>query len=80
MRIVFKRPEAIFPLLTYYCPGCGPGIIPRLLTEVIDEFGIRERVGLLLSLLALRGFIPTSFASLIKLRPSTCWTGKISLL
>ncbi len=28
---------------THYCPGCGHGIIHRLLGEVIDELGIRER-------------------------------------
>lgn len=26
-----------------YCPGCGHGIIHRLIAEVIDEFDIRER-------------------------------------
>ena len=30
-----------------YCPGCGHGVINRLVTEVVDELGIRERtVGL----------------------------------
>jgi len=28
---------------THYCPGCGHGIIHRLLGEVIDELKIRER-------------------------------------
>ena len=27
---------------THYCPGCGHGIIHRLVAEVIDELGIRE--------------------------------------
>lgn len=44
MKLVFKRPEAMFPVPTHYCPGCGHGIIHRLLAEVIDELGIRERV------------------------------------
>ncbi len=29
---------------THYCPGCGHGITHRLITEIIDELNIRERV------------------------------------
>ena len=28
---------------THYCPGCGHGTVHRLLGEVIDELGIREK-------------------------------------
>lgn len=28
---------------THYCPGCGHGIVHRVLGEVIDDLGIRER-------------------------------------
>ena len=44
MEKVFGRPESMFSVPTHYCPGCGHGIIHRLLAEVIDELGIRERV------------------------------------
>jgi 2-oxoglutarate ferredoxin oxidoreductase subunit beta len=44
MKKVFGRPKSMFPVPTHYCPGCGHGIIHRLLAEVIDELGIRERV------------------------------------
>lgn len=44
MKVVFRRPKSMFPVPTGYCPGCGHGIIHRLLAEVIDEFGIREKV------------------------------------
>jgi 2-oxoglutarate ferredoxin oxidoreductase subunit beta len=44
MKVVFERPKSMFPVQTHYCPGCGHGIVHRLLAEVIDEFGIRERV------------------------------------
>lgn len=27
---------------THYCPGCGHGILHRLVAEVIDELGVRE--------------------------------------
>ena len=29
---------------THYCPGCGHGIAHRLIAEVVDELGIREKV------------------------------------
>ena len=44
MKKVFGRPKSMFSVPTHYCPGCGHGIIHRLLAEVIDELGIRERV------------------------------------
>jgi len=34
----------MFRIPTHYCPGCGHGIVHRLLAEVIDELGIRGRV------------------------------------
>ncbi|MBI5087017.1 MAG: 2-oxoacid:acceptor oxidoreductase family protein [Acidobacteria bacterium] len=29
---------------THYCPGCGHGVMHKLLAEAIDELGIRDRV------------------------------------
>jgi len=40
---VFKRPEALKDNVTHYCSGCGHGIIHRLVAEVIDELGIRDK-------------------------------------
>jgi len=40
---VFKRPETLKDNIFHYCPGCGHSIIHRLVAEVIDELGIRER-------------------------------------
>ena len=37
-----KRTEVLTDAQTHYCPGCGHGIIHRLVAEVIDELGIRE--------------------------------------
>lgn len=37
------RPQALRDTVTHYCPGCGHGIILRLVAEVIDELGIREK-------------------------------------
>ena len=40
---VFERPRTLRPVATHYCPGCGHGITHRLVAEVIDELGIREK-------------------------------------
>ena len=29
--------------LTSYCPGCGHGVVTRLVAEAIEKLGIRER-------------------------------------
>ena len=41
--LVFKYPEALTQANTHYCPGCTHGTIHRLVAEVIDELGIRDR-------------------------------------
>lgn len=43
MKIIFKRPESLLPVVTKYCAGCGHGIVHRLIAEVIDEMGLRNR-------------------------------------
>jgi 2-oxoglutarate ferredoxin oxidoreductase subunit beta len=40
---VFSRPQALAPVTTHYCPGCTHGVIHRLVAEVVDELGLRER-------------------------------------
>ena len=40
---VFTRPQALTDVPTTYCPGCTHGVIHRLVGEVIDELGVRER-------------------------------------
>jgi len=39
---VYGRPSSLNQKVFTYCPGCGHGVIHRLLAEVIDEMGIRE--------------------------------------
>jgi len=41
-KVVYRRPAALTDAYTHYCPGCGHGIIHRLIAEVIDELGIRD--------------------------------------
>jgi 2-oxoglutarate ferredoxin oxidoreductase subunit beta len=43
MEVMYKKPESLKEEITTYCPGCGHGIIHRLIAEVIDEFNIREK-------------------------------------
>jgi 2-oxoglutarate ferredoxin oxidoreductase subunit beta len=43
LKKVFERPRTLCPVATHYCPGCGHGITTRLVAEVIDELGIREK-------------------------------------
>ena len=42
-KVVFSRPEALEYVSTHYCPGCTHGIVHRLIAEVIDELGVREK-------------------------------------
>jgi len=43
MKLVFERPKSLQETKTHYCPGCGHGVIHRLVAEVMDELNIREK-------------------------------------
>ena len=43
MEVVYSRPESLTTLTTHYCPGCTHGTAHRLVAEVLDEMGIREK-------------------------------------
>ena len=43
MKTIFERTPTLKDCTTHYCPGCGHGIAHRLVAEVIDELGIRDR-------------------------------------
>jgi len=43
MQVVYEMPDALTPVVTHYCPGCTHGVIHRLIAEVIDELGVREK-------------------------------------
>jgi len=38
----FRKPGAN-PESTHYCPGCGHGVIHKLVAEAMDDFGIQKR-------------------------------------
>ena len=43
MDVIFERPTSLTPAITHYCPGCTHGVAHRLVAEVLDELGLRER-------------------------------------
>ena len=40
---ILTRPESLSDRKFHYCPGCSHGIVHRLVGEVIDELGVREK-------------------------------------
>jgi len=36
-RLVYRRPASLTSKPTHYCPGCGHGIVHRLIAELLDE-------------------------------------------
>lgn len=42
-QVVYKRPEFFTDTPTHYCPGCTHGVAHRLIAEVIDEMGVRDK-------------------------------------
>jgi len=44
MKVLYERPKCLRDVNTHYCAGCGHGIIHRMLAEVVDELGIREKL------------------------------------
>jgi 2-oxoglutarate ferredoxin oxidoreductase subunit beta len=43
MEIVYEKPKTLTENPTHYCPGCGHGVVHRVLMEVISEMGIAEQ-------------------------------------
>jgi 2-oxoglutarate/2-oxoacid ferredoxin oxidoreductase subunit beta len=41
-RILYQHPAALMEKSTHYCPGCGHGIIHRLISELFDELQLTE--------------------------------------
>jgi 2-oxoglutarate ferredoxin oxidoreductase subunit beta len=39
-RVIYQRPELLTDTSTHYCPGCGHGIIHRLVAELLDQMDL----------------------------------------
>ena len=42
-RLVYRKPDVLADRSTHYCPGCGHGVIHRLLAEVLTELDLPPR-------------------------------------
>ncbi|HET7182633.1 MAG TPA: thiamine pyrophosphate-dependent enzyme [Candidatus Limnocylindrales bacterium] len=42
-RILYQRPTLLTERATHYCPGCGHGIIHRLIAELLEELHLAEQ-------------------------------------
>lgn len=42
-KVVRARPETMTEHAIPYCPGCGHGVVQRLIAETIESLGVRER-------------------------------------
>lgn len=42
-KIIFEKPKSMKDTPMHYCPGCGHGVIHRLICEAIDELNLREK-------------------------------------
>jgi 2-oxoglutarate/2-oxoacid ferredoxin oxidoreductase subunit beta len=42
-RVIFQRPELLNDRSTHYCPGCGHGVVHRLIAEVLGELDLGRK-------------------------------------
>ena len=43
MEIVYEKPETLTDTYLHYCPGCGHGVVHKLLMEVVKKDGGIEK-------------------------------------
>ncbi|MDD4757147.1 MAG: thiamine pyrophosphate-dependent enzyme [Prolixibacteraceae bacterium] len=41
--IVYKKSDVLIDTTMHYCPGCTHGVVHKLMAELIDEMGIKEK-------------------------------------
>jgi len=41
--LVYRKPKLLTGNTMHYCPGCGHGVVHKLLAEVIESLGIEEK-------------------------------------
>lgn len=41
--LVYHRPDTLVDTPMHYCPGCGHGVVHRVMMEVVKELGIQEK-------------------------------------
>jgi len=43
MQAIYEKPKSLTDTPTHFCPGCGHGIVLRMIAEIIDAWGIRGK-------------------------------------
>lgn len=43
MELVYQKPSTLTDTYLHYCPGCGHGVVHKLLMEVIEEMNIQDK-------------------------------------
>ena len=43
MEVLYDKPKTLYQGSMPYCPGCGHGVVHRLICEVVDELDIRDK-------------------------------------
>lgn len=41
--LVYKKPTLMTDAVMHYCPGCSHGVVHKLIAEVIEEMGMKDR-------------------------------------
>ncbi len=41
--LIYSKPGTLTETPTHYCPGCGHGVVHRVLMEVVKEMGIQDK-------------------------------------
>ncbi|MDD7437900.1 MAG: thiamine pyrophosphate-dependent enzyme [Bacteroidales bacterium] len=41
--LVYERPKLLTEAVMHYCPGCSHGVVHKLIAEIIDEMGMKDR-------------------------------------
>ena len=41
--LVYAKPELMNDNQMHYCPGCSHGVVHKLIAEIIDEMGLRDK-------------------------------------
>jgi 2-oxoglutarate ferredoxin oxidoreductase subunit beta len=44
MKQIYARPKSLKKVSFHYCPGCGHSVIHRIMTELIDEMNLKEKI------------------------------------
>ena len=61
-RVIFGRPELLTDRTNSYCPGCGHGVVHRLIAEVLGELGFASFIKTSGSR-GLHAFVPSATAA-----------------